>query len=385
MKNTLAVIAFLVTSVAIAQTTVTYNADLYAVGTVYTNRVVDPASFVPGAPGAGFWDFTVYGTGAESDFTSIAYDAEIPHIDDCAVTPNYIVYYHDITDTTDLEGWGFSKIDPNYVEGLGLYGTLESDGSTYELATFNDTYTHSHDFPIDMSDSWIEATSGGGFIVAFGFTIDYDVQDTNWYNVDGYGQIVLPSGTFDALRITKRHWRHSHSSHILFGFDKTERRFSYIWACTELGFAVTYEGPIDSTGGMPDSTFTTGKLTMQIANSSLGVAENPAIPDDFGVYAYPNPFNSSVNLGFRGVARGEAAQGQVGIQIFDISGKLVSDLPLPPAIELSREPVGSLESSTAGGATPLVWIPDESLPSGVYYLKMVHNGVPFSTKLVYLK
>ncbi len=372
---------------ATAQTSVLYNADLYAVGTVFTNRVVKDALFDPGPAGSGSWDFTSYIDGDTSSFTSLAYDAGIPHIGECAVTPNYILYYSGTTDTSEVEGWGFSYVDPGYIDGLGLFGTMDIDGgSDYELLTINDTYTHANEFPIDYLDSWTETIEGGGSVKVDLLTINYNFEDTNWYNADGYGTIILPTGTYDALRVKKRHWRHSWSTHWLFGFDKVERRVSYLWFCTDLGTAVTFAGPIDSTGGQPDSTFTTGDLTLQVFNHSLQITEHVARPELFALSAYPNPFNSAVNIAIDGV--GDGSPVPISVEIYDVNGREIAQLSVGEGLRPSRS---SQTTKTGGSETaPLrngevIWTPAPSLASGVYLVRATVGGETSSRRVVYLK
>jgi len=381
---------------ATAQTSVLYNADLYAVGTVFTNRVVKDALFDPGPAGSGSWDFTSYIDGDTSSFTSLAYDAGIPHIGECAVPPNYTLYYSGTTDTSEVEGWGFSYVDPGYIDGLGLFGTMDIDGgSDYELLTINDTYTHANEFPIDYLDSWTETIEGGGSVKVDLLTINYNFEDTNWYNADGYGTIILPTGTYDALRVKKRHWRHSWSTHWLFGFDKVERRVSYLWFCTDLGTAVTFAGPIDSTGGQPDSTFSTGDLTLQVFNNSLGLAEHFARPELFALSAYPNPFNSAVTIAFNCHSRENGNPDNVTIEIYDVAGRKIEtdtepvELPVGEALVASRH-VGSGASKLEGTSPSpthkiVVWRPAPSLASGVYLVRATIGGETTSRRVVYLK
>ena len=142
-------IILILAGLVVAQTTVNYNVALYNVGASFSTRTVDDAAFDPGPSGFGSWDFTSFTAGDESDFVSVEYDPAIPHIGDCAETPNYILYYFGTTDTSEIEGWGFFKVDPGYVDALGLYGTMSSipPGTNYFFYSFNTSYTHSHQWP----------------------------------------------------------------------------------------------------------------------------------------------------------------------------------------------------------------------------------------------
>jgi len=372
-----------ITITGLSQTSVLYNSDLYEVGTVFTNRTIEDALFDPGSAGLGSWNFSAYTDGDTSSFISIAYDPTIPHIGDCDVPPNYILYYSGSTDTSETEGWGFFNVEPAFVDGLGLYGTLETGGSTYRLGSFNNTYTHAYSFPINYGNSWVEASSGGGFIYAFGFTINFSVQETSWYNADGYGSITLPTGTYNALRVKKRNWRHSWSSHWMFGFDKVERRVSYIWFSTELGNSATFAGPIDSTGGQPDSTFTSGNLTFQIQNNSLEVSDNISLPRSEIISAYPNPFNSAVTIAIAGVgAYCNTPLQSAEIEIFDLNGRRVAHTPFGSAQGTEIRSSSEIETTAEG---QFIWHPDESLPSGVYLVRAQVGKNTAVRRLVYLK
>ena len=341
-----------------SQTTISYHPELYEVGVVFTSRTVNDATFDPGEPGPGMWDFTPFTTGDENNFTSVEYSPTIPHISECAVTPNYILYYHTTTDTSETEGWGFSYVEPSHIDPLGLYGNYEGSLSI-EMWAFNSSYTPSNSFPVNYTDSWTTITEGDGAFQSGMITVDYDYQDTMYNYVDGYGEVILPCGRFDALRIKRRHTRHSHSDHPLFGFDKTEREFSYAWITTELGIAATFTGPKDTTGGMPDSNFTTGTLAFQIYNTALGIEEN-ILPTLLVVKVYPNPFNSSVTI--------SAGVSQANVEIFDILGNRVWSKIVPRS-----------------GPAKLVWQPDENISSGVYLVKATAGGLTASRKIVYLK
>jgi len=95
----------------------------------------------------------------------------------------------------------------------------------------------------------------------------------------------------------------------------------------------------------------------------------PTVPS---ISAYPNPFNSSVTIEVRGVgAHRDGAQGQIArIEIFDMTGRLVGNLPLTRAESGGdTDCAGMSRSDSVRGPTPLIWTPDESLGSGVYFVR----------------
>ena len=116
----------------------------------------------------------------------------------------------------------------------------------------------------------------------------------------------------------------------------------------------------------------------------MAISESPsARPEEIAISAYPNPFNSAVCITLSGgVGASNARPGQVGVQIFDITGRMVADLP-------DDNPVGSRPASTAGDArvasSTIIWQPDESLGSGVYLIRAKMGNKFVSKRVVYLK
>ena len=106
-----------------------------------------------------------------------------------------------------------------------------------------------------------------------------------------------------------------------------------------------------------------------IKTDSLGytaIGESPsARPEDIAIRAYPNPFNSAVNIRFSVLGSRVS-----GIEIFDINGKVAGSLEAP--ITDNRTPI-----------TEFVWRPDESLGSGIYLVRI--KGTNTSAKIVYMK
>ena len=126
----------------------------------------------------------------------------------------------------------------------------------------------------------------------------------------------------------------------------------------------------DATG---ETVLPTGDVCDSFTFDYTGIAE-AATPEQFTISAYPNPFNSAIAISLSGgVGASDARTGQVGIEIFDISGRLVADLPVTNCGEPQFVP------------TPQIWRPDKSLGSGIYLVKATIGDKEITKRIVYLK
>ncbi|MCD6502350.1 T9SS type A sorting domain-containing protein, partial [bacterium] len=108
--------------------------------------------------------------------------------------------------------------------------------------------------------------------------------------------------------------------------------------------------------------------------TGYGEEVKASLPEEFSISAYPNPFNSAVNISLSaGVGASDARSGQVGIEIFDISGRLVADLPVTNCGSPQFVP------------TPQIWTPEKSLGSGVYLVRAKIGDKEITKRIVYLK
>ncbi len=126
------------------------------------------------------------------------------------------------------------------------------------------------------------------------------------------------------------------------------------------------------------------EITVELARD-LGVDEVEA-PMGFELAVSPNPFNDAVSIDIRGVGATDRSQGQVGLKIFDINGRLVADLPFGRAesgrnLEYSR----NIGADSARLPTPLIWIPDKTVGSGVYLIEVSTGTHSISKKVVYIR
>lgn len=111
--------------------------------------------------------------------------------------------------------------------------------------------------------------------------------------------------------------------------------------------------------------------------------EDNTLPEEFRISAYPNPFNSAITISLIGSRCGttyHTPQTTNQIEIFDINGRTVANIP-----------VGVVRERPDGGGRftnrhyETVWYPDESLGSGIYFLRYPESEEDEQLKLVYLK
>ncbi len=96
-----------------------------------------------------------------------------------------------------------------------------------------------------------------------------------------------------------------------------------------------------------------------------------AIPKSPELSAYPNPFNSAVKISVSaGVGATDGRPGQVGIEIFDISGRLVFN-----------NSVGDLVPTVC----EYIWTPEKTVGSGVYLVRVKIGDRNTVKRIVYLK
>ncbi|RKZ31807.1 hypothetical protein DRQ36_00660 [bacterium] len=145
---------------------------------------------------------------------------------------------------------------------------------------------------------------------------------------------------------------------------------------------------IEWTSGTIETLYSVAaNATYNLVEGTHYIGESSNKPEKLSITVYPNPFNSAVKIDCRGVGATGRSPRQVGLQIFDITGRLVADLPLPRA-ESDDKTGGHIENrspDSARGPTPLIWRPDESLGSGVYLVHIASGGKTAYRRVVYIK
>ena len=129
------------------------------------------------------------------------------------------------------------------------------------------------------------------------------------------------------------------------------------------------------------------------------IAETPsARPSSIALSAYPNPFNSSVRISFCRAGTPDLPADELrpvgqasvpDIEIFDIAGRRVAQLPLQSVIpDSDRESRGvamGLDSRFRGNDRKVIWTPSATVGSGVYLVRAKYDNQEETKRIVYLK
>ena len=106
-------------------------------------------------------------------------------------------------------------------------------------------------------------------------------------------------------------------------------------------------------------------------------------PNSFSLSAHPNPFNSAVRISV-----GEGLRPS-RIEIFDIAGRMVANLPSLSVPLPGGEGSGSfsLWEKVAEGRmrAEFLWSPDENIGSGIYLIRAKIGDGEITKRIVYLK
>jgi len=102
--------------------------------------------------------------------------------------------------------------------------------------------------------------------------------------------------------------------------------------------------------------------------TSIAEKDSDNLPVDISLKVFPNPFNSGIRCQVsrnRDQGTGVGEQG-IGFEIFDLGGNVVEELMAP--------------------ITEFIWIPNESISSGIYLVRArTKNGRTVSKRVVYLR
>ncbi|MBN2543571.1 T9SS type A sorting domain-containing protein [bacterium] len=134
----------------------------------------------------------------------------------------------------------------------------------------------------------------------------------------------------------------------------------------------TYEFWLTGPEGVIPGTQRTGPL------GGLGIDEKPT-PESFFMKAYPNPFNSSIEIAVVGIPNATP----VSIGIYDLGGRLISMTGKDACLIKQNHSSGFLSPNSC--SLSFSWQPDESVGSGIYLIRATSGERSILKRVIYLK
>ncbi|RKZ26513.1 hypothetical protein DRQ29_04800, partial [bacterium] len=279
--------------------------------------------------------------------------------------------------------WG-TELTANYSDSSQSRLILDVDLSTYEKASL--VYDEWYRFqPVNWSSSDTVAHDGGQIKIAT--TTDTSVispywgyrfvsSEYNWLMNEGdsifaddepgtpWHKVVVPLDYYCGQTIS-----------IFWDFGSSNRNTGVGWFIDDI--AVVAPG------------------------SSVGIAETE-LPYRLNISAYPNPFNSSVAITISGIAGNSGGQcDEMTLKVYDLRGNLIATLcsadksaSLVPLDKGDRNRASAKvsggswtsERSVSEASKGFIWTPDETIPSGIYLVKInCGNSIISSKKLILIR
>lgn len=218
--------------------------------------------------------------------------------------------------------------------GTTFVGDADGDGTDEEFSTFFSPPSLELDLPLEFGKTWEDSTS----IVLEGVPLVTTEEST--YSVDGWGTVITPDGSFDALRLMVS------TSATTAGFPSGTSTFiSFISVSGGVAASIL----LSTTGEVESASYSTfGERT---ATAAEGFDE---VPSTFELgQNYPNPFNPSTRIAY--------------------SLPSTSDVRLTVYSLIGQE-VATLVNTTQGPGTYEVTFDASELSSGVYLYKLQTEG-----------
>ncbi|MBN2542507.1 T9SS type A sorting domain-containing protein [bacterium] len=333
-----------------AQISIDYSEFPHSFETVYRYQVSHNVPIDIGQSGPGrTWNFSTWtgdyeGIETVLDPSDGLGNANFPGATHCIYNDNRssTLWVHDY--------WFYLQWDSPNLMIVGRYDT--TGGGAAPLDDPAVLYT----FPLDYLDTYT-------VLMVYPFWTWVDT-DTVWTKVDGYGTVITPTGTYSCLRVRQFSKMLTYSGGSpLFGSFKLD----YLW------IAENY-GPVATARFFPmtpeDTIFDTAAGRGYLTSVTVGVEEKPGNkPGNLSLKAFPNPFNSSVNISMVGALKLAHLQ----VEIYDINGGMV----------FKNEEVRS--SFCNEGFYRMNWTPDEGLGAGIYFVRASKVDNSITRKLLYVK
>ena len=332
MKNvTLITAGFIILNfAAFSQPVLTVSNSVFNFGETSTSYLADTTGVQQGASGAGqTWNFSNLSIGTSSTTTNYVdpsgtpYSSNFPASTLAALSGNDYTYY---------------QLSGNDYLLIGL-------ANSSLIMVYSDP-TKFLNFPFSYNSN-ITDNCASTYTIS---SITYNMTGTTTTTADGYGNLVLPSGTYNTLRIKFVQNATSTSTSV----TMTTNTISYFW----------YDGVhknallnITYTENTVMGTTTKNKVVSVLADVA---ALNDFNTDDVNLNIFPNPAKDAANIIYSLDEKSD-----VSFSVYNSTGQNVLSFP-----ERKLQAGNYTESINVNG-----------LPKGIYSVIMNVNGIPYRNKL----
>ncbi len=267
------------------------------VGTAGANRTWDySSSSIPSPLRISYELIAPSGTPFDSDF------------------PQANLVQHIIDTVNAYELYNYYQVTPTGFANLGSGSIL---GPPIDTMFVEHKRNSISPLPLMYGSRWttIENDTSGSFPAFANVSID-----TARNRVDAWGAVILPTGSFQCLRIRSDF---KYINHLIIGGNifstSTETGIQYNWVSRN-AFTVLN---IQSLDGATDSNFTMARGLTWLSSSPSSVGRvDGLIPETFALRQnYPNPFNPSTVIEFS-----LPRSGKVELAVFDLLGRKIATL-----------------------------------------------------------
>ncbi|MDD2889811.1 MAG: FlgD immunoglobulin-like domain containing protein [bacterium] len=298
------------------------------------------------------WDFTSQAVGNDSGLNTIIdknnapFKDSLPAANYVLITKNYPAGDSNCT---------YSKLVSDSFNLMGE--TIDTMGSGLQLIRLAPPiYTK---LPITYGNQWAANSNGQFKVIMGGFPVTIAVNMKTHCQIDGYGQVKIPYGNFDCLRLLE----YDTLIFSAMGMMDTMATIAYKFWAKNYGIVAT----VTSADGETNPNFTTGNLN-RMTQFHTAIEERTS-PKQKIVNLYPNPFRNNIDIKYS-----LANSGNVSLKIYDITGNLVRTL---------------VDNSQSVGNHNMLWNGNNTngtkVPAGIYFYELKTPTDKLMNKIILLK
>ena len=252
------------------------------------------------------------------------------------------------------EMYVFRTLNNGTIQELGLatdYDILQ--GSPFVYDTPSDVFPH----PLTWnSPGWTETRVFHPTVNAFGLQLTGTVTDNTHIEVNAYGTVTLPTGTYDCLQLKRHEFREIQTNQqgLIPAINETIESYSYMWLTNSYDLVMWVMSFDDQ------AVFDTADVVI-IPTEPVPVECDPECSPDNNIpktyvlgQNYPNPFNPTTSIKYA-----LPAPSRVELNVFTILGQNVA--VLESGMKQPGEHIAVWDGRDRHG---------KQVPGGVYFYQM---------------